>query len=260
MDYVGYDPGKGFPHLELLGDCRLIFIQVGTPESNGDLDNTAVQALVRDLAELPLEDGALLVLKSTVPPGTNDQLARDYPQYRFASAPEFLIQEDPLNSFLKPDRIVIGARTLEDRMAIALPLADACGVKVGDGKLIFVTPIEAELLKLSANTILAAKVALANELFGICEAYGVSWSAIQYGIGMDSRIGQSHLTVTDERGFGGACFPKDLHGLIAAAYRADYIPRLLTAIDEANDRVRLEAKVLSHAASMNKAENVGGST
>ena len=79
------------------------------------------------------------------------------------------------------------------------------------------TPTEAELAKLAANAMLAAKVSMANELALVCERFGVEWSNIQSAVGLDRRVGLDHLTVTTDRGFGGGCLPKDLDGLIAAS-------------------------------------------
>lgn len=258
VSYRGYDPGKGMSDITVLRGCSPIFIQVGTPESNGDLDSNAVWGLMKQLIDLPIQDDTILCIKSTVPPGTNDELQEAYPQYRFASVPEFLIQENPLHTFLHPDRVIIGARSELDKRTLQRVLKSIIDpLEARPLRFILMKPIEAELLKLAANTMLAAKVSLANELAGICRAYGVEWSEIQEGVGADHRIGPSHLTVTARSGFGGACFPKDLHGLIAAAYRKGYSPHLLVAIDELNDRVRFQAE--SHAAAEKAGVRRGGS-
>lgn len=247
IPYAGYDPGKGFPNIELLKDCELIFLVVGTPEVQGDLDNEAVHSVVAQLAELCAWN-TIVAIKSTVPPGTNDALATAYPNLRFASVPEFLVQAEALDTLLNPDRIVIGARDEVTAGAIANVLLTI----TNRGELVLVKPIEAELLKLCANTLLASKVAIANELFDICAAYGVEWDAIRPGIGLDSRIGPAHLEVTEERGYGGACFPKDLRGLIAAAERMGRQPNLLRSIERENARVRARVSaLLPHGAGEN---------
>ena len=88
---------------------------------------------------------------------------------------------------------------------------------------------------------LAVKVSFANELAEVCERFGVEWSRVQPGVGLDRRIGPDHLQVSPERGFGGACLPKDLDGLIAEAATAGYDPALLRAMAEFNARIRREA-------------------
>ena len=108
---------------------------------------------------------------------------------------------------------------------------------------LILSPIEAELAKLSANAMLAAKVSMANELALVCDRYDVSWSNIQAAVGLDRRIGVDHLTVTPDRGFGGGCLPKDLDGLIAAAHQAGHQPLLLPSLSEFNRKIRGAATI-----------------
>jgi UDPglucose 6-dehydrogenase len=100
------------------------------------------------------------------------------------------------------------------------------------------TTTEAELSKLCSNAMLAAKVSMANQLALICERFGVAWAVVQPAVGLDHRIGNTHLNVTPERGFGGGCLPKDVDGLIAASAAAGHAPALLSAVVEFNRRVR----------------------
>ena len=109
---------------------------------------------------------------------------------------------------------------------------------IPDAPVARVRTIEAELVKLCANAMLSAKVAMANELSEVCARYGAEWPAVQEVVGMDHRIGPSHLSVTAERGFGGACLPKDLDGLIAAARDGGYEPTLLDRIAGFNRWIR----------------------
>lgn len=107
--------------------------------------------------------------------------------------------------------------------------------------IISLSPVEAELAKLCSNAMLAAKVTMANELAEICRRFGVAWSPVQTAIGLDPRIGPDHLTVREERGFGGGCLPKDVEGLIAAADAAGYSSPILRAMIGFNKRIRAEA-------------------
>lgn len=108
---------------------------------------------------------------------------------------------------------------------------------------VVVDPTEAELAKLCSNALLSAKVAMANELYEICDRYRVKWGRVQAVVGLDRRIGPDHLEVTKERGFGGVCLPKDMDGLVGAALRAGYMPTVLTEIASFNRRIRLEAQL-----------------
>lgn len=107
---------------------------------------------------------------------------------------------------------------------------------------VVVRPVEPGLATLCSNTLLAAKVAMANELSDRCVRSGASWPRVKAVVGLDRRVGADHLSVTAERGFGGACVPGDLDGLIAAATTAGHTAPLLTAIADANRRTRARAR------------------
>jgi UDPglucose 6-dehydrogenase len=220
-----------------LADCGVVFVCVPTPTGpDGGHDLTELWSAVRELAPL-LEPGCLVTIKSTVAPGTCDRLASEFPELEFAMVPEFLVAARPVETFTNPDRIVIGAATdaagslLQELLQRVAPNAPVLRVR----------PIEAELIKLCSNAMLAVKISFANELAEVCERFGVAWSRVLPGVGLDRRIGPDHLLVSAERGFGGACLPKDLDGLIAAARGAGYDPTLLRAMAEFNVRIRREA-------------------
>jgi UDPglucose 6-dehydrogenase len=232
----GYDPYLGIGAPEVLSDCSLVFLCVPTPPgAAGELDTSAVWKAVRDV-EACLEDGTIVAVKSTVPPGTSEALSADFPRFSFASVPEFLVAARPMETLRHPDRVVVGAPSPE----VADAISEVMGRVAPDAPVLVLRPVEAELVKLSANAILAAKVSMANELALVCERFGVDWSDLQGAVGSDRRIGHDHLTVTPERGFSGGCFPKDLDGLIAAAELHGYGPPLLDAIASFNRRIRRE--------------------
>lgn len=232
-----YDPYQGEGAPERLADCSLVFVCVPTPSTTtGELDTSAVWKAVRDV-EANLADGTIVAVKSTVPPGTSAALSSDFPRFEFASVPEFLVAARPVESLTKPDRILIGAGS----DTAARIVADVMRRVAPGAPILLLSPSEAELAKLFANAMLAAKVSMANELALICDRFDVPWSNVQAAVGLDRRIGVDHLTVTPERGFGGGCFPKDLDGLIAAARHAGYEASLLSTLSDFNDRVRRAA-------------------
>jgi UDPglucose 6-dehydrogenase len=234
----GYDRYLEIGAAEDLAGCSVVFMCVPTPSNDGEgHDLTEVWSALREI-EPHLDDGTVVATKSTVPPGTSDALAEAFPRLEFLVAPEFLVATQPMESFTHPDRIVIGARSGE----AATMVADLLTRVAPTAPVVVVSPTEAELVKLCANAMLAAKVAMANELFEVCRRFGVSWSRIQGVVGLDRRIGSDHLTVTPERGFGGACLPKDLDGLIGSARRAGYAPSLLQELAAFNRRVRRNAE------------------
>lgn len=230
----GYDPYVGVGEPGRLAAAEVVFVCVPTPASDdGGLDTTAVWKAVREI-EPHLQDATIVAVKSTVPPGTSDELAEEFPRLEFASVPEFLVAARPKDTFVQADRMVIGTRT----WAAADLLGRVLRLAVPHAPFVFVSPIEGELVKLCSNAMLASKVSLANELALICEAFGVGWERVQDGVGLDARIGPGHLTVTPERGFSGGCLPKDFDGLIAASISAGYVPSVLQEIASFNERVR----------------------
>ncbi len=234
---VGYDPYLDVGAPGDLAACHAIFVCVPTPSTRGGgYDLTEVWAAVENIAA-NARAATIVAMKSTVPPGTSARLAERYPSLRFASVPEFLVATDPERSFLNPDRIVIGT----DEPAAADVLEELMTRVITDAPVARLRTIEAELVKLCANAMLSAKVAMANELSEVCARYGTEWPSVQEVVGMDHRIGPSHLGVTPERGFGGACLPKDLDGLIAAARAGGYEPTLLDRIAGFNRWIRAAA-------------------
>jgi UDPglucose 6-dehydrogenase len=231
---IGYDPYLEVGAPELLSGCSPVFVCVPTPTGeDGELDTSAVWKAVRDV-EADLEPGTIVAIKSTVPPGTVEALSLDFPLLVFACVPEFLVAARPLETLTGPDRILVGAETpvafevISDVMTMVAPGAP----------ILWLRPIEAELAKLASNAMLAAKVAIANELALVCEGFDVAWTDVQAAVGLDRRIGQDHITVSPSRGFGGGCLPKDLDGLIAAARSKGYGVPLLSAIRDFNVLVR----------------------
>lgn len=237
----GYDRYLGIGSPADLSRCSVVFLCVPTPSgTDGSHDVTEVTYAVREI-EPHLRDGAVIAIKSTVPPGTCDEIGSLYPRLELASVPEFLVASRAVESFVSPDRVIIGARSAETSSL----LAELMSKVAAEAPLVVVRPAEAELMKLCSNAMLAAKVSMANELSAVCNRFGIPWTRVQAVVGLDRRIGPDHLTVTSEGGFGGECLPKDLDGLIEASRAKGYAPRLLEGIAQFNRRIR-EASILSN--------------
>lgn len=237
-----YDRYRGLGRPEDLGDCPLVFLCVPTPPcADGKADLTEVLRAAGELARI-LAPGSVVAVKSTVTPGTCDSLGRAFPHLRFASVPEFLIAARPEESFVRADRVVIGAPSSEVAETVARVMRRA----VPGAPLLFLRPVEAELVKLCSNAMLSAKVALANELAQVCAAFGAEWARVQAAVGLDRRIGPDHLTVTPAGGFGGFCLPKDLDAIVAASRAAGYEPRVLEEIASFNRRIRSLARAVGN--------------
>ena len=219
-----YDRYLDIGRPEDLRACGVVFLCVPTPSLlDHGYDLTEVRTAASDIEDV-LEPGSIVAIKSTVPPGTNDRLAGAFPKLEFASVPEFLVASRPVETITHPDRVIIGARSGRT----AAVLTELMGRIAPEAPVIQLEPM------------LSAKVAVANELSDICARYDVSWPRVKAVIGLDRRIGPDHLSVTEERGFGGTCLPKDLDGLIRVAEAAGSSSSLLGEIADFNRRIRGE--------------------
>jgi UDPglucose 6-dehydrogenase len=216
------------------GAVRLLFLAVGTPSADdGSVDLSALWAVVDQVAPLLAED-AIVVLKSTVPVGTNAAVAERLSELTgrrcdVASNPEFLKEGAAIDDFMKPDRVVVGAR----RAVVAEVLADLYRPYLRTDKpLLVMSPESAEMTKYVANALLATKISFINEMANLCERTGADIDEVRRGIGHDRRIGFSFLF--PGVGYGGSCFPKDVCGLAAVARAHGLKPRILDAVHEVN--------------------------
>lgn len=226
-----------------------VFIAVGTPSSDtGEADLTHVEASVRMMAPY-LTEATTVVMKSTVPVGTNGDVARQLARLRpdipitIGSNPEFLRQGNAVDDFMHPDRIVIGADDERSRRTIHQiynPLIQM-GVPVVS------TNLEtAELIKYSSNAFLATKLSFINEMADLCEQTGASIADVALGMGLDSRISSRFLAAGP--GFGGSCFPKDTQALLHTTQVHGAPSRLLAAaVDVNRNRVRWMADKITNA-------------
>jgi UDPglucose 6-dehydrogenase len=216
-------------------DSDIVFIAVGTPPlEDGRADTAAVAAAARDIAPV-LSGYTVVVIKSTVPVGTGDYVARliaqANPDARFAVAsnPEFLREGSAIRDFLEPDRIVVGtndARAHDMLRALYAPLERR------NVPIVMTDQQTAELIKYAANSFLAAKVAFINEMADLCDAIGANVDDLGRSIGLDARIGPSFLRPGP--GYGGSCFPKDTLALAAQAQEADCPVRIVEAVVASN--------------------------
>ncbi|MCL6738335.1 UDP-glucose dehydrogenase family protein [Streptomyces neyagawaensis] len=221
------------------------FICVGTPQSSasGAADLRHVEAAVDGLAPYLKDDlyeRALVVGKSTVPVGTADRLTERLhaaaPHAELAWNPEFLREGCAVRDTLRPERIVVGARSeqAEARLReLYAPLLDAGTPFIGTD------PATAELVKLASNSFLATKISFINAMAEICDATGADVLTLAEAMGRDSRIGPRFLA--PGLGFGGSCLPKDIRAFTARAEEfglGDSVA-FLRQVDEINTRQRL---------------------
>jgi len=220
---------------------EILMIAVGTPPGeNGSADLTHVLDVAREIGRCATKD-LLVVVKSTVPVGTCQLVsegieaelkARDVDlRIPVASNPEFLKEGAAISDFMKPDRIVIGTDREE---AVELLRELYAPFNRNHEKLLCMDVRSSELTKYAANTMLATKISLMNELANIAERVGADIEHVRNGIGSDPRIGYSFIY--PGAGYGGSCFPKDIRALSATAKQNGYEPSLISAVDQVNSR------------------------
>jgi UDPglucose 6-dehydrogenase len=208
---------------EAVGDARVVFICVGRPPAGqGDRSLSAVEVAVRELAR-EAADGVVLVVKSTVPPGTTarvDTVVRqERPSLVFfaASSPEFLREGRAVADTLEPERLVIGA---DDPGGFTVLREVYAPIIAAGHRMIETDSRTAELSKLACNAFLATKVSFANALARVAELAGADVEGVTEIMGADPRIGPAFLGAG--LGFGGYCLPKDLVTLEQVAARLGY--------------------------------------
>lgn len=219
----------------------IIFIAVGTPpDEDGSADLQYVLA-VADTIGRHLARPAVVVNKSTVPVGTADRVETAVAAalqargaavaFDVVSNPEFLKEGDAVNDCMRPDRIVIGAKSakaLEQLKKLYAPF------NRNHDRIVAMDVRSAELTKYAANAMLATKISFMNEMANIAERVGADIEMVRHGIGSDPRIGYSFIY--PGAGYGGSCFPKDVQALERTACQHGYEAKILAAVEAVNDR------------------------
>ena len=193
---------------------EVVFVAVGTPpQEDGSADLSYVLAVAEQVAAAAEHDIAL-VLKSTVPVGTNARVravieGRTKHKISVVSNPEFLKEGDAVNDFFKPDRIVIGT---DDDHAFTLLERLYSPYNRQRSRIQRMSPKSAEIVKYASNALLATKISFMNEIAALCDVAGGDVEHVRLAVGSDERIGMQFLY--PGLGFGGSCFPKDLRALV----------------------------------------------
>jgi UDPglucose 6-dehydrogenase len=210
-------------------NCELIIVAVGTPaRDDGSADLSSLYAAVEALTKINLATWPTVVIRSTVPPGTSDQLAKVLEGIgELVYAPEFLREGSAVYDFLHPDRIVVGC----DSAAAAVPY-----VRLFESlqkPVLFTSRRNAELIKCGSNAFLALKISFANEIANLCDALGATSDDVLRGIGYDRRIGSQFLS--PGIGFGGPCFEKDVKSIEHIAAKHNIGRELFSATLRVNE-------------------------
>ena len=227
---------------EVVESSDVIFVCLPTPmKNNGECYTGIVEETVMNISNrIPDGERRVLILKSTMPPGTSERIQLMMPNVDIAFNPEFLTEANAVNDFVNQDRIVLGYTSTCSWEA--RNLVEALFQETFESAKIFVcTTSEAEMVKYVTNNFLTVKVSFANEMYKICQAAGLDYQTIAHVAMQDDRLGKSHWRVPGpdgDFGYGGHCFPKDLSALISLTNELETINNVLTATQKTNDSVR----------------------
>lgn len=235
-----YDKFKlGFEDLEtVVNDSDIIFICVPTPvNSEGKQDLSCVYDTL-DSISIITKENKIIIIRSTIIPGTTRKLSEKYQNFHFVFCPEFLTQRTAIFDSINAHRIILGGNNLS-----LLNTIESIFRKRYQHTLFFKTSFEAaELVKYVSNCFFSVKVSYMNEIYEICEKMGLNYDDIKKMFVADGRVGNSHIDVPGpdgDFGFGGKCFPKDLKSFISfAKNNLGLEMTMFDAANNVNERVR----------------------
>ena len=234
-----YDKFKdSCPLEEVLKKSEVIFVCLPTPfyEDKLKIDLSIYDEAIDEICPKIEGQGKIVVIKSTVVPGTTESYAEKYPNVPFAFNPEFLTEANYLMDFINPSRIVIGASN--DWVSQTMIMLYRTMPHFVNTKILTMGIAAAEMVKYQSNVLLAAKTAVCNVFYDLCQEMNVQYTDVKKGVGLDPRIGYSHMSVTTERGYGGKCFPKDLGAFIGKCNEMNVDAKILEEIFSYNSRIR----------------------
>ena len=233
------DPKRSTHNMpDLVERSDIIFICVPTPMfESGECDLSIVESVTEELSSYDSISGKVVVIKSTVVPGTVEKLAKKYPKMNFVFNPEFLTERKARLDFINTSRIVLGS---DKELAIDI-VEKLYRVRFPYTQVIKTDFATAQLIKYMANCFFATKVSFMNEMYQVCDAVGGDWEKALEGFITDGRIGNSHIDVPGhdgDMGFGGKCFPKDINAIINKCEEIGVKTPVLKGAWEKNQEVR----------------------
>lgn len=236
-----YDKFKSgdFTFDEVVKNSEFIFVSVPTPmfSDYSGMDMSIVEDVIESVAKKISGSEKIIILKSTSLPGTTAKMAKKFPKVNFAMNPEFLTQEKANSDFMNPTRTVIGVseKRIGDRVKELYQT-----ILSTDQPYYFMDTTSAELTKYMSNLMLASKILLANEFYALSEHVGADYNKVKEAVEADKRIG-TFLSVPGwdgDFGFGKACFPKDMIGILGFAKKNKIDMSALQAIWDKNIKIR----------------------
>lgn len=229
-----YDKFKNIGSVAEVNNADIVFISVPTPfhKDGGGYDDSAIRESLNNI-----QDGKIVVIKSTILPGSTDRFQKEHSLKTTLFNPEFLREKTAREDNLNPCIQIMGyvresdKKTAEETAAL-LPPAPA--IKIIKAR-------EAELVKYWVNSFLATRVIFANEMYDLAKKLGgIDYDIVKNCVATDSRIGGSHFDVFADgyRGYGGSCLPKDTKALLSLAKKLNVPLELLRAVDKINEKLK----------------------
>jgi len=228
-----------------------VFVALPTPmDQNARCDLSIVFEAMSEIYKH--YNNNIIILKSTVLPGTCQEIKNRFPHMRIVFSPEFLTEASHIEDFRDCNRMIFGGDPLDTAVCVKL-------VKLifPDKHYVCTDWLTAEAVKYFINTFLATKVSFANEIKQVCDATGINYDEVTSLALLDTRIGQSHLKVPGPDGFygfGGKCFAKDLNAFISFSAANNINPDVLKAVWKKNLEVRKEHDWLHIEGAVSKGE------
>ncbi len=240
--YDKYDESKSTCELsDMVAECEVIFVCVPTPmDKDGTCHTNIVESVVEEIDEwvsrYHKDIKPIIVIKSTVPPGTTTRLHKKYKGVDVIFNPEFLTEMNFIEDFKNQNRIILGGirrgtnilRTVYSKVFPNITIVKTSATY-------------AEMVKYFINCFLATKVSFANEMKQICDGLDIDYDKVVEYATYDERLGKSHWAVPGpdgELGFGGHCLPKDISALIEVARKLGVQPTVLDAVNRLNLLIR----------------------
>ena len=226
---------------ELVNNSDIVFVCVPTPMNpDGSCNLDIVNGVVKDINETVNadQDGKIVVIKSTVPPGTTERLNEECKYIQVVFNPEFLTEANSIDDFKNQDRIIVGG----PRPATTM-LRQVYSLAFPNTPIVKTSSTIAEMVKYMTNTFLATKVSFANEMKIICDKMNIDYDKVVEYATYDDRLGKSHWAVPGpdgKLGFGGSCFPKDINALVHICAQMGIPANVITSAIDTNLMVRPE--------------------
>ena len=224
---------------ETVNNSDVIFVSVPTPmNADGSINLDIIHNAFKEISEVNERKDNVIVLKSTVVPGTTQKLAKKYKKLNIVFNPEFLTERKAKFDFLNQSRIVLGG----DKEHVD-KVEELYKIRFKNHNFVRTDYKTAEFIKYFGNVFFSVKVSFMNEMKRVANEVGVDWTKALHGFVADGRIGDSHLNVPGpdgKLGFGGSCFPKDINAFISFAEELGLNVNVVKAAWETNLEVRPE--------------------